>query len=71
MEFDGKIKYAKYRRKGESLEDFLIREKAREELICQLTGWVCIRITWAQLDQPRTLAGRVRRVLDSRTLTTA
>ncbi len=38
LEFDGKIKYAKYRRKGESLDDFLIREKAREELICQLTG---------------------------------
>ena len=71
LEFDGKIKYKKYRRKGESLDDFLLREKAREELICQLTGWVCIRITWAQLDQPRTLAGRVRAILESRTLTDA
>lgn len=67
LEFDGRIKYAKYRRKGESLEDFLMREKAREELICQLTGWVCVRITWAQLGQPRTLAGRIRRILESRT----
>ena len=71
LEFDGKIKYEKYRRRGETLDDFLIREKAREELICQLTGWVCLRISWAQLDQPRVLADRVRRVLDSRTLTDA
>lgn len=69
LEFDGRIKYAKYRRKGESLDDFLMREKAREELICQLTGWVCVRITWAQLDNPRELAGRIRRILDSRTPT--
>ena len=71
LEFDGRIKYEKYRREGESLEAFLMREKAREELICQLTGWTCIRITWTQLDKPRKLAGRIRRILDSRTLTTA
>lgn len=71
LEFDGRIKYEKYRRAGETLEAFLMREKAREELICQLTGWTCVRITWAQLDKPRKLAGRIRRILDSRTLTTA
>ncbi|WP_439937193.1 type IV toxin-antitoxin system AbiEi family antitoxin domain-containing protein [Nocardia sp. N13] len=66
VEFDGKEKYKKYRREGESLEEFLMREKAREEKICQLTGWVCIRVTWAGLAAPDVLARRVRKLLDSR-----
>jgi hypothetical protein len=66
LEFDGKIKYDKHRRPGETLEQFLMREKAREERICQLTGWICIRITWAQLDDPVSLARRIRRILESR-----
>jgi hypothetical protein len=66
LEFDGRIKYERYRRSGESLEDFLLREKAREERICQLTGWVCIRVTWAQLESPQQLARRIRKILESR-----
>lgn len=66
VEFDGKEKYAKYRRDGETLEEFLLREKKREELICQLTGWVCIRVTWADLAAPDLLSRRVRKLLDSR-----
>ncbi len=71
LEFDGRIKYERHRRAGESLEQFLMREKAREELICQLTGWVCIRITWDQLAAPQLLAGRIRRILESRGRTVA
>lgn len=66
LEFDGKIKYERFRLPGETLDEFLMREKAREERICQLTGWVCIRITWAQLNSPRQLAERIRRILASR-----
>ena len=66
LEFDGRIKYEKYRRKGETLEQFLIREKKREERICQLTGWVCIRIGWDALAEPVATADRIRRLLDSR-----
>ncbi len=66
VEFDGKEKYTKYRREGETLDDFLMREKKREELVCQLTGWVCIRVTWADLAAPELLAGRIRKLLDSR-----
>ena len=66
LEFDGRIKYERYRRRGESLEDFLMREKTREERICQLTGWVCIRVTWAQLQSPQLLAARIRKILESR-----
>ena len=66
MEFDGREKYHRFRRDGESLEQFLHREKRREELICQLTGWICIRITWADLDRPGQTATRVRKLLASR-----
>jgi hypothetical protein len=66
LEFDGKIKYERFRRDGESLDDYLMREKKREERICQLTGWVCIRIGWADLENPAATANRIRRVLEGR-----
>lgn len=68
VEFDGRLKYEKYRREGESLEEFLMREKKREELVCLLTGWTCIRITWADLARPERLAARIRNVLTARGL---
>jgi hypothetical protein len=65
-EVDGKLKYLTMRRDGETLDEFLHREKRREEQICALTGWVCIRITWEDLSRPRLLARRVNRLLASR-----
>ena len=67
LEFDGRIKYELYRREGETLEQFLLREKRREERICMLTGWVCIRIGWSDLETPIVTAGRIRRILEGRT----
>ena len=67
-EMDGKLKYLTMRREGETLEEFLLREKRREEQICALTGWVCIRITWEDLARPRLLARRIRKILESRAL---
>ena len=69
LEFDGKEKYLRFRREGETLDEFLMREKKREELICKLTGWTCIRIGWAELHQPEVLARRIRAILDSRRTT--
>ena len=66
LEFDGRMKYERFRRPGESLEDYLMREKARENDVSQLTGWTCIRVSWADLNRPRILADRIRRVLASR-----
>ncbi|GAA1929264.1 type IV toxin-antitoxin system AbiEi family antitoxin domain-containing protein [Nocardioides hwasunensis] len=65
LEFDGRIKYERYRREGETLEAFLMREKKREERICQLTGWVCLRIGWADLERPVSTCTRIRNVLES------
>ncbi|MCD6639812.1 MAG: type IV toxin-antitoxin system AbiEi family antitoxin domain-containing protein [Nocardioides sp.] len=67
LEADGKAKYHQFRRRGESLEDFLMREKQREERICQLTGWVCIRLSWADIEKASATAARVQRLLESRT----
>ena len=66
VEFDGRVKYERYRREGETLDEFLMREKVREELVCLLTGWTCIRITWADLARPERLATRIRRVIAAR-----
>jgi hypothetical protein len=66
LEFDGQIKYDRLRREGESIEDVIRREKRREELVCMLTGWVCIRITWADLARPEATCRRIRALLDSR-----
>lgn len=62
-ELDGKLKYAKFRREGETLDQYLMREKQRQELISLLTGWTCIRIMWRDFAYPELLAGRIRRVL--------
>ena len=60
LEFDGKIKYQKLLKEGESPSDVVIREKRREELVCRLTGWRCIRIVWADLYRPERTAANIR-----------
>ena len=62
LEFDGRIKYQRFLRAGESVTDCVVREKQRESRICELTGWRCIRIVWADLDQPKVVADRIRRL---------
>lgn len=66
LEFDGRIKYEQHRRPGESLADYLMREKRREEQICVHKGWICIRVTWADLERPVVLARRIMKALNSR-----
>lgn len=66
LEADGREKYDRFRREGESLEDFLLREKRREEQICLLTGWVCLRVGWRDLADPQRLGRRIRKVLEGR-----
>lgn len=63
LEFDGREKYVKYLREGESIQDAVLREKQRESMISELTGWRCIRITWADLQNPVRTAARIRAIL--------
>ncbi|GAA3542217.1 hypothetical protein [Nocardioides daeguensis] len=65
IEFDGKEKYLKFRRPGESVVDAVLREKQRESRVAELTGWRCIRITWADLADPVRLARRIRAVIEA------
>ena len=53
VEFDGRVKYEKLLKPGQSASDVVIAEKRREELICRLTGWRCLRLTWRDLEDPR------------------
>jgi len=62
LEFDGKVKYQSLRREGESVTDCVIREKQRESRICELTGWRCVRIVWADLYRPEKVAARLRKM---------
>lgn len=59
LEFDGRQKYVKHLREGESVTDAVLREKRREDLVRELTGWRCLRITWADLTDPGRLAARI------------
>ena len=63
LEFDGKIKYEKLLKDGESASDVVVREKRREELVRELTGWRCIRLVWADLERPDHTAQRIRDML--------
>jgi len=63
LEFDGRIKYEKLVKEGERASDVVLREKEREAQICRLTGWRCIRITWADLMHPERTATLIRRIL--------
>jgi hypothetical protein len=63
LEFDGREKYRKYRRPGESVEDALLREKSREDLLRELTGFRMIRIVWQDLERPEATGRRIREQL--------
>jgi hypothetical protein len=63
LEFDGRAKYAEQLREGESVAEVVIREKQRESMIAELTGWRCIRITWADLERPDATLARIRAML--------
>jgi len=59
-EFDGREKYLRLRREGESLEDFILREKQREDAMRDL-GWQVARWGWTDLFRPGVIADRLQR----------
>lgn len=59
LEFDGKVKYEKHLKPGQRAADVVIAEKKRERLICELTGWRCIRIDWSDLAEPALTAALI------------
>jgi hypothetical protein len=65
LEFDGKIKYQRLLKEGEDPSEVVVREKRREDMICRLTGWRCIRIVWADLYRPEVTAAQIRAMFRS------
>ncbi|HET7070092.1 MAG TPA: type IV toxin-antitoxin system AbiEi family antitoxin domain-containing protein [Nocardioides sp.] len=59
LEFDGRTKYVDHVPEGDTVVDVVLREKQRESLITELTGWRCIRITWADLERPGATVARI------------
>jgi hypothetical protein len=59
-EFDGFSKYGRLRRPGETVEEAVVREKTREDLLREVTGWLMIRLIWRELFTPDATAARLR-----------
>lgn len=59
IEFDGKVKYEKFRQAGESIADTVLREKKRERTVSQLTQLECARVDWSDLAHPRRFGERI------------
>jgi hypothetical protein len=57
-EFDGKVKYGRLLRPGQTPEDAVFAEKLREDRIRDL-GWQVVRWTWADLANRAELVGRL------------
>lgn len=47
-EFDGRVKYVRYARAGESTSDVVLREKLREDLV-RAQRWGMSRLIWIDL----------------------
>lgn len=62
-EFDGRVKYGRLLRPGQSAGDAVFEEKRREDAIRD-AGWQVTRWTWADLDVHGLVAARMQRALD-------
>ncbi len=59
-EFDGRVKYGRLLRDGETAGDVIYREKVREDMLRDL-GWEVVRWVWAELQDPALIVGRLQR----------
>ncbi|MCW2852767.1 MAG: hypothetical protein JWM84_2431 [Nocardioides sp.] len=62
-EFDGKVKYGRLLKPGQSAADAVFAEKVREDRIRELTGFRMIRPIWSDLERPYLLVQRLRRIM--------
>jgi hypothetical protein len=62
-EFDGKEKYGKLLKPGQTAADVLFAEKRREDALRDL-GWQIVRWVWEDLYHPEELRGRLERAFE-------
>ena len=60
VETNGKAKYLQLLKRGQVPGDVIERERRREELVGQLTGFRAMHVGWGDLDSPRITEQRVR-----------
>ena len=58
-EFDGRVKYGRLLRPGQTPGDVVWAEKLREDALRRTTGFGMERLVWADLDRPRSTADRL------------
>jgi hypothetical protein len=63
-EFDGQVKYRRYVRPGEDPSQVVFREKRREDMMREITGWPMIRYVYADLYARAKTAERTRRLMN-------
>lgn len=71
VEVDGLGKYRTPYDAELSAADVVIREKRREDAIREATGWIVLRVTWADLARPQQLLERLRAAMAPGRRTTA
>lgn len=59
-EFDGRLKYGRFLRSGQTPGDVVFAEKVREDLLREL-GWEVVRWIWDDLRHPEQIAARLER----------
>jgi hypothetical protein len=62
-EFDGKIKYGRLLKPGESSEDAIFAEKVREDELRD-NGWQVVRWLWSDLYRPGVIRDRLLRAFE-------
>ncbi|MFP5282017.1 MAG: hypothetical protein ACLGIF_01040 [Actinomycetes bacterium] len=62
-EFDGKIKYGRLLKPGQTAGDVIFAEKRREDRLRDL-GWEVVRWTWEDLRHPQRIAERLHRAFE-------
>ena len=62
-EFDGRGKYLRNLKPGQSVADVVLAEKQREDRIRELTQWRFVRVTWPELATYIETAQRIKRQL--------
>lgn len=63
IEFDGRVKYKRPLRPGQTPEDVVIEEKLREDRLRAL-GYVIVRFVWSDLDDPTSMAAKINIALE-------
>ncbi len=63
-EFDGKVKFGRLLKEGQSASDVLFEEKKREDAIRRATHCGMVRLVWLDVERPVTTARWLRAYLD-------